>query len=130
MKADTLQFATEETAHARVNQLQAQLGIPLTAAAETINEAWDQIEALESKLTQGTATATAPQPTPTKPAPVTVPSNQPKARNVSAHYVGGLARSIAARTGEQAPAPTTNETELTGIARAAAANAKLQASRR
>jgi hypothetical protein len=130
MKASTIHFASEDQAHARIAQLCAQLGIA-AETPETINESWERIEALEDQLA-ARASAPAPQPTPTaaRVAPTPAPTaTHPKAPNVSAHYVGGLARSIAANTGEKPPAPTTKGTELTGIARAAAANAKLQSRR-
>ena len=127
MKDTTLQFATLETAHARVNQLQATLKLPLTPAAESIDEEWQNIEALENQLA---AKGAAPAAVSLRQ-PATVPTApQPKPSAVGSMYVGGLARSIAANVGEQRPASSTDETtKLTGIARAAAANAKLKASR-
>jgi len=128
MKDTTLQFATLEAAHARVNQLQATLKIPLTPAAETIDQEWQNIEALEAQLAaKGAAPAAV---TSLRPAAASRTTPQPKPSAVGSKYVGGLARAIAANVGEEQPAPNTPGTELTGIARAAAANARLQAARK
>jgi hypothetical protein len=128
MKDTTLQFATLETAHARVNQLQATLKLPLTPAAETIDEEWENIEALEEQLAAKSAAPAAG--TSLNPAVVPPTAPQPKPSAVGSKYVGGLARAIAANTGEKPATPNTPGTELTGIARAAAANAKLQSARK
>jgi uncharacterized coiled-coil protein SlyX len=63
MKQTTaLEFKTAAQAHARINQLEASLSLPLSALNPMINEAWDRIEQLEAQLA---AKSTAAPPTKT-----------------------------------------------------------------
>ena len=73
-------YKTDQSAHARINQLEAQLGLPLSGADDvlTLDEKWDKIEALEARLTaQGAkATTTASVPPTRVPEPVTRPKER------------------------------------------------------
>jgi hypothetical protein len=129
MTKNYLEYKTPAQAHARVNQLQAQLGLALTAEPEAfINKAWDEIERLEALVDAKPAAAqTTPVVTATKPAPK-VEFTDPLA-HVTKDELRGIARAAAAqREGRTAkPTPGASTAPLIGVMRAAKAQEALNA---
>ncbi|MEY2499822.1 MAG: hypothetical protein QOI07_156 [Verrucomicrobiota bacterium] len=122
-KPTTLQFATMATAHARINQLESLLGLPLSAEQPVIGKAWDEIDRLEALLAaKPTQPATPTTPAaPTKPTPAANDEVTDPPTNAPQHELRGIARAAAAqREGRTAkPTPTVSAKLLVGIMRAA-----------
>lgn len=117
MKPTTaLEFKTAAQAHARINQLEASLGLPLSAQNPMINEAWDRIEQLETQL--AAKPTTPPQAKPSAPAASHVDPSAPAKKELH-----GVERAAAAlREGRTAkPTPTGDGMPATGWGKAARA---------
>jgi hypothetical protein len=122
MRNTTIQFATAATASARIAQLQAQLGLSLTATPPTIDQSWDLIEQLEAKLaeTSSPASTAVAQHAATPTAKVDPLAAKPDSS------LFGVARAAAAqREGRTAKPTPTASSGLTGVMRAAAAQEQL-----
>jgi hypothetical protein len=115
MKPTTaLEFKTAAQAHARINQLEASLSLPLSAENPVIDAAWDRIEQLEAQLA-AKSTAAPPAKTTTQAAPhVDAPAKK---------ELHGVERAAAAlREGRTAkPTPTGDGMPATGWGKAARA---------
>jgi hypothetical protein len=125
MRTTTIQFATAATASARITQLQAQLGLPLTAAPQTIEQSWDLIEELETQLAAkgDLVVATPAKATPAKVAPAIAKVTAAKPE------LFGIQRAAAALREGRTATPTASTVPLTGVMRAAAAQEKINARR-
>jgi Holliday junction resolvasome RuvABC endonuclease subunit len=133
-KPTTIEFATMATAHARINQLESLLGLPLSAAQPDqffIDKAWDEIERLEGQLAAKPAQAAA-TPTTGKPVAAPVAAAEKVDPATSAIELRGVARAAAAqREGRTAkPTPSASAAPLIGVMRAAKAQEALNASRK
>lgn len=119
MTKNYLEYKTTRQAHARVNQLQGLLSLPLTAAATTIDGDWDEIARLEDLL--------AAKPTTPAAAPKEAKVDPPIAK-VAAPQLTGLARAAAATREHRTQKPTVTGDLMpeTGWGRAARATAKAQ----
>jgi hypothetical protein len=125
-KPTTIQFATAATAHARINQLEALLSLPLSAEQINIGLAWDRIDELEARQnSENKATTPTAKPAATRPAPKTE-FTDPLA-HVTKDELRGIARAAAAqREGRTAkPTPKASTAPLTGVMRAAKAQQEL-----
>jgi len=113
-------YKTGAQCHARINQLEALLSLPLSAEEPLIDKAWLRITELEKMLEDKGAPSTkcAPSKADTQPGAKADPSAAP---------LYGVERATAANASRKPATPRPDSTPLTGIRRAIAANAKLQA---
>lgn len=135
-KSTTIQFATAPQAWARVNQLESQLGLPLSAEETFIEKAWDRIEELEAQVAGKSTTAAPPKAAAapsSKPLVDPLKHADPQVVAQLSRKMSGIERAAAAqregRTAKRVPAADF-QMPATGWGKAARAQAKLDAARK
>lgn len=128
MTDPTIDYKTVAQTHARINQLEALLGLTLSAEEPVIDKAWLRIEELEKMLEEkpGATTPPAPKPSQSKAVP-----SAGEADPIKPAELHGVMRAAAAqREGRTAkPTPKASTAPLTGVMRAAKAQDELNRQR-
>jgi hypothetical protein len=115
-------YKTGTQCHARINQLEALLSLPLSAEESLIDNAWLRITELEKMLGD--------KPTSVQPAKSSPPKADATTVDPPAAPLYGIARATAANASRKPAIPRPDSAPLTGIRRAMAANVELQEARK